>query len=383
MDNDNPKTPTPISDDEAKAEQLADSSKHAANVTREQIKHIYEQSVPNQPQPAASPEQSKAPTLPTNSPYRRTHKDNFDWRQYHSAWQEYYQEYYRRYYNHLDSKKQIEQPGQPQSVTGDDSARVEELKKDVVTQVKRQATKIKRSHHFWPLVTAVLVGTGFLFIQFNTIVFAQVQSYISPGAIEGKNLVITDPTGSTTVSQDPRLIIPKINVDIPLNFDITTTNEADIQNALQTAAVHYKLPEANALPGQFGNAVILGHSSNDVFAKGNYKFAFVLTDQLVPGDTFYIHYKGTRYTYKVTEKKTIAPQDLSALQVGTAKPMATLVTCTPPGTSINRLLVFAEQISPDPAGATQAAAPVANAPTQTTIPGNDPTLLEQLWNLFF
>lgn len=379
MDDDS-KKPAPISDEEAKAEALADTSKHAADLTREQIKHIYEQNPPNMPE---SPKDKPAEPAKPSGPYSRTHKEDFDWRQYHSAWQSYYQEYYRRYYHHLNNKKDFEEDVQAPAVTGDDSARVEELKQDVVTTVKRQAKKIKRSHHFWPLVTALIVGVGFLFIQFNSIVFAQIESYVSPGALEGETLVINDPTGSTAVGPEPKLIIPKINVDIPINFDITTTKEEEIQAALQNAAVQYKLPGASALPGQYGNSVILGHSSNDVFAAGQYKFAFVLTDQLVPGDTFYVHYGGTRYTYKVTEKKVIKPQDLAQLQIGNNKPMVTLVTCTPAGTSINRLLVFAEQINPDPASATTAAANEETNDNQQTIPGNAPTLLEQLWNSFF
>jgi sortase A len=383
--NDDPKqTPAPVGDEDTSAEQLADSSKHAADVTREQIKHIYESNPPNVPEGKQPPKsESERPEEPkSQSPYARTHKKDFDWREYHSAWQTYYQEYYRRYYHHLNSKKSLQEGEKPDAVVGDDSERVEALKKDVVTQVKRHATKIKRSHHFWPLITAAVVGVSFLFVQFNSIVFAQVGSYVSPGALEGQKLIIPDPTGSTKVGPEPRLIIPKINVDVPVNFDITTTDEHTIQNALQDGAVHYKLPGAGALPGQYGNSVILGHSSNDVFAKGQYKFAFVLTDQLVVGDTFYVNYNSTRYTYKVTDKRVIKPQELDALQIGDSKPMLTLVTCTPAGTSINRLLVFAEQINPDPASATQAAPDDATAGNQQ-IPGNAPTLLEQFWSLFF
>ena len=51
MDDSSKKTPAPISDEEAKAEALADTSKHAADVTRERIKHIYEQNSPNTPTP--------------------------------------------------------------------------------------------------------------------------------------------------------------------------------------------------------------------------------------------------------------------------------------------------------------------------------------------
>jgi sortase A len=361
---------------------LADSSQHAADITREQIRRIYEQDPPNMPSGNKYPDKLPEPGEKHDSVYSRTHKDKFDWREYHSAWQGYYQEYYRRYYHHLNSKKSMEELTTQKGATGNDKERAEALRNDILGQVKYQASRFRRSSHFWPLLTACLVGLFFMFIQFNSILFAQVEAYISPGALEGKNLVINDPVSSTKVGPETRLIIPKINVDMPADFTINTLSEDKIQAALQHAAVRYNLPGANALPGQYGNSVILGHSSNDVFAQGQYKFAFVLADHLVPGDTFYVHYNGTRYTYKITEKKVIKPAQINELQIGYDKPMLTLVTCTPAGTSINRLLIYAEQINPDPASATKVAEENQDT-TTAAIPGNAPTLFEQFLGLFF
>lgn len=339
------------------------SQNAAAEVARHQANHAYQSS---------------------ENPYNRTHQENFDWRKYHSAWQEYYAEYYRRYYHQLHSS----QPAQGQTITGSDPAGVahvqpKDLKNEVREQVKKHATSVRRSHHFWPIVSAIAVAAAFLFVQFNSVVFAQVRSYISPGALEGQNKAVVDPNSAVTVGAEPRLIIPKINVDMPVNYDVSSLDENTIQMALRDAAVQYNLPGANAKPGQFGNVSILGHSSNDVFAAGKYKFAFVLSDQLIAGDTFYLHYKGTRYTYKVTDKKVINPNQLDALQIGEDKPMATIITCTPPGTSLKRLLIFGEQISPDPKAATKTETP--NTPPAKTelIPGNAPTLFEQFMKIFF
>jgi sortase A len=58
------------------------------------------------------------------------------------------------------------------------------------------------------------------------------------------------------------------------------------------------------------------------------------------------------------------------------------VTCTPAGTAINRLLVYAEQISPDPA--TASAAPANNQDANPAqVPGNSQTFFERIWNIFF
>ncbi|HEV7952320.1 MAG TPA: hypothetical protein VGO98_03010, partial [Candidatus Saccharimonadales bacterium] len=62
----------------------------------------------------------------------------------------------------------------------------------------------------------------------------------------------------------------------------------------------------------------------------------------------------------------------------TDKPVLTLITCTPLGTSLNRFLVTAEQVSPSPSAA--AAAPEVGATSEpVAIPGNSPTLLERLF----
>jgi sortase A len=222
-----------------------------------------------------------------------------------------------------------------------------------------------------------------LFLQFNTVLVAQVKAYVSPGNLTNDALIV-DPTANANVGPDPKLIIPKINVEVPVDYSISGLSEAQIQSSLRDGATHYNLPGADAVPGQNGNSVILGHSSNDIFNQGKYKFVFVLLDRVVPGDTFYLNYNSKRYIYKVTDVKVIDPTNVSALQIGTSKPYATLVTCTPPGTALKRLLIIGEQISPDPS-----AAPAATQPTQasqsnnTTIPGNEPSWLDNIWNFFF
>ncbi len=336
----------------------------------------------------------KALNPPDTNPYHRTHNDNFDWREYHSAWQQYYQQYYHQYYSqqlHAERQKSLEDraaaaAGKGEMITGSNEAAIEKtkiakLKQDITDTVKSHAHSIRRSHHFVPILTAVIVGAVFIFLQFNSVMFAQVKAYVSPGAINDDALVI-DPTINVAVGPEPKLIIPKINVDVPVDYGIANVDEHQIQLSLRDGATHYNLPGADAVPGQFGNTVILGHSSNDIFNQGAYKFVFVLLDRLEVGDTYYLHYNGVRYIYRVTEKKVIKPTEVAALQIGNAKPMATLITCTPPGTALNRLLIFGEQISPDPSGAAKPPTTTSN-PTSQQIPGNEPSILESIWDFFF
>lgn len=141
--------------------------------------------------------------------------------------------------------------------------------------------------------------------------------------------------------------------------------------------VHYP---TTVMPGQIGNTAFFGHSSNNIFNPGKYKFAFVLLHTLVNGDTFYLTYNNTVYVYKVISTNIVDPSDVGVLgPVPGQTATATLITCDPPGTSLHRLIVVGQQISPNPSGnaVVTAAAPTSGA-APTTLPGNGPTL----WSRF-
>ncbi|HET8669163.1 MAG TPA: sortase, partial [Candidatus Saccharimonadales bacterium] len=187
---------------------------------------------------------------------------------------------------------------------------------------------------------------------------------------------------SVAPSDTPEIIIPKINVQIPVVYDESSIKESDVQRALERGVLHYA---TTVNPGQLGNVAIFGHSSNNIFNKGQYKFAFVLLHKLVPGDIFYLTYGKTVYTYRVYERKVVAPTEVSVLYNVAGKPAtAALITCDPPGTSTNRLIVWGEQISPDPSTATTAGIPPTNSTdTPTELPSEGPTLWNRFWSWLF
>lgn len=173
------------------------------------------------------------------------------------------------------------------------------------------------------------------------------------------------------------IIIPKLNVNAPIVFEPSIA-EVAIQNALRNGVVHYA---GTALPGEPSNAVIVGHSSNDWWEPGNYKFVFALLEKLEPGDQVQVNYQKKRYVYQVSGKKIVAPTEISVLQP-TTDPVLTLITCTPPGTSWKRLIITANQIEPSPIRPEQqpqiAAAQNAN---DAALPGNAPSFFDQLLRL--
>lgn len=321
-----------------------------------------------------------------------------EWQKYHSAWQDYYRKYYEQYYTQqLTSAKQSaattvrdnQAPKNPsQKVAHEDeqdkresAARkkaVEELKSKLLTKVETSAKKARKSRHFIPLAAALVVVLVFGFLQYNQILIANVKAYVTPGSIDPANIIV-EPESTIEVGPESRLIIPKINVDTPVFYDIPS-DKASQDKAMANGVAHFAVPGASSHPGQVGNTVLSGHSSNDVFAQGDYKYIFMQLDKLAKGDIIYANYKGTRYTYRVTNTKEVAPTNVKALVYKTDTPEITLITCTPLGTDLRRLLVTAEQIYPTDTKP----APQDDASDKddkpATIPGeNAPSVLSRLF----
>jgi sortase A len=204
------------------------------------------------------------------------------------------------------------------------------------------------------------------------------ERFIAPFIQPSRSLSNVPLITNSPVGQNPEIIIPKINVQIPVIYGVNSIDERAVQKALEDGVLHYA---DTALPGQNGNVVIVGHSSNNIFNKGKYKFAFVLLSRLEPGDTFYLQKDGKRYTYQIYQKKIVKPNDVSVLGPADRPATATLITCDPPGTSINRLVVTGEQISPDPAQNQPKSTDNILAGKSRIIPSNAPSLWSRLWTL--
>lgn len=149
-----------------------------------------------------------------------------------------------------------------------------------------------------------------------------------------------------------RIIIPKLNLNVPLvtpSFDSLLREdwegvETDIQDALQHGVVHYP---GTARPGQAGNFFITGHSSYYPWAEGKYKTVFARLHELNPGDEYWVYYGGDKHRYIVGEKKEVKPSDVTVLDQPVGERVATIMTCTPVGTTLRRLIVTATEVDPE------------------------------------
>ncbi|MBA3678682.1 sortase [Candidatus Saccharibacteria bacterium] len=253
-------------------------------------------------------------------------------------------------------------------------------------EAKVKLEKLRKHKHFKTARFAIVSFVVFLLLFNFQFMYSQVTYWLTPKQPASTQTIVPNPTTPVTpvVSPTPAevvgpenvLIIPKINVNAPLVF-IDTLEEQKILTALQGGVVHYA---GTANPGENGNSVIFGHSSNDWWEKGNYKFVFVLLEKLVPGDQYEIHYQSRRYVYQVESTKVVQPTDLTVLDQ-TPTPYSTLITCTPPGTSWRRFIVKAKQIAPVPAIPTQEVAhrePSATTNQPSVLPSAPPSVFEQL-----
>ena len=351
----------------------------AANIVRDQLDAIYDDQPKVVTPSATAPTTTQAPqqaAQPQTQSQPQAYRPASSWQQYHSQWQDYYQKYYERYYVgklHQEITKKDDEVKTPKEK---EEGELLDLRQKILSSAKDSAHKARKSRHFIPIISAVVVVIVVAFLQYNEIIFANVQAYVSPGAIDPQNIVV-DPSSNVQVSADPKLIIPKINVDVPVIYNVGLDYNAEMA-AMEKGVAHFAPAGADSVPGQVGNTVFSGHSSNDLFEPGDYKFVFSQLDKLQTGDTIYVNYNSVRYTYSVTKKQVVKPADVSALYGLTDKPYLTLITCTPLGTSLNRLLVTAEQIAPDPSKAT-VANPSDSSKTGASIPGNGPTALEKLF----
>jgi sortase A len=167
-------------------------------------------------------------------------------------------------------------------------------------------------------------------------------------------------------------------VAVPIVWDAVASSEASLNAAMDKGVAWFNIKGANAKPGEMGNFAVSGHSSNDWLDQGEYKFIFARLEQMGEGDAIYVNYNSIRYTYTVTHTQVVKPTEVGALRVGTGKQRITLITCTPLGTALNRLLVFADQVSPDPSAAT-AHTETDDTSSATKMPSNSPTFLERIF----
>jgi LPXTG-site transpeptidase (sortase) family protein len=164
---------------------------------------------------------------------------------------------------------------------------------------------------------------------------------------DGQNAQFLPPVGPP----ENRLVIPKLNLNVPIvipPMDALIAEdwkklEEEIQAGLHDGVVHYP---GTARPGKPGNFFLTGHSSYFPWDDGKYKSVFARLGELKTGDEYWVFYNGDKYRYIVQNKKEIKPSDVTVLDQPIDERISTLMTCTPIGTTLRRLIISAQEVDP-------------------------------------
>lgn len=194
----------------------------------------------------------------------------------------------------------------------------------------------------WPILS---------FFIYDRVMFAKT---ITPISEEGTSLVVpiayaegeaTTNANTWFPTKPQKKVVAPVNsytVSIP-SFGIVGATAIISGDDLSKSLIHYG---GTALPGEYGNTVIFGHSALPQFFRGtkDYKAIFATLPTIKEGDDIVITYDGVEYRYRVFEKVVLDPSDLSTLDQRFDDSYLTLVTCVPPGTYLYRLNVKAKLV---------------------------------------
>ncbi len=164
----------------------------------------------------------------------------------------------------------------------------------------------------------------------------------------GKKSAAIPPLNLEIYPPDMRIVIPRINQNVPVvgvkNENLISRKweelEGDIQKALKSGVIHYP---GTALPGDNGNVVITGHSSYYAWDAGRFKDVFSLLHEVKIGDKVVVYFNQKKFVYQVFDIKVVKPENVDVL-APTSFEQLTLITCTPIGTNLKRLIVTAKLI---------------------------------------
>ncbi len=167
----------------------------------------------------------------------------------------------------------------------------------------------------------ILSLVGFFYV-FSPILLA----YLVPPVVKE----ITAKTGTF-------ITIPKIHAQAPVIEHVDPWSETTYQAALKKGVAHAK---GTSLPGEKGTIFVFAHSTGLPWELTHFNTIFLRLGELEIGDTIEIIKNGKVYYYKVSDKKEVEPSEVNYL-LQTKKNQLILQTCTPIGTSLKRLLIFA------------------------------------------
>lgn len=150
------------------------------------------------------------------------------------------------------------------------------------------------------------------------------------------------PLGIEPVNRESAILIPKIDVNTPIVWDVSVSDENAYLAALNSGVAHAK---GTAHPSsQAGNTYLFAHSTTNPIDIRRYSAVFTLLHQLETDDRIVIFYQGKRYDYLVEKEEVVPSFDTTPLLRSFDQPMLTLQTCDPPGIPKDRRIITARLV---------------------------------------
>lgn len=140
------------------------------------------------------------------------------------------------------------------------------------------------------------------------------------------------------VNDDFGIVIPKIGANSLVVAEVDPLNANEYQQALSTGVAHAK---GSVKPGEQGSVFLFAHSSVNFFEAAKYNSVFYLLHWLKPGDEIWLFYQQKKYIYRVDKLERVRPDRVDYLYQFQPLEKLVLMTCWPPGTSLQRMMVTA------------------------------------------
>lgn len=155
-------------------------------------------------------------------------------------------------------------------------------------------------------------------------------------------LLAPDGTTITPVDTNFGIVIPKIGINAPVISSVNPDDPKAYTDALKQGVAH---ASTSFFPDQNGVVYLFSHSTNYEWFIKDLNAIFYLLKNLEQGDTIVLLYKGKTYTYRLREKRITPPTDTSYIKPIEGERTLILQTCWPPGSTTERLLLFADLIN--------------------------------------
>ncbi len=191
---------------------------------------------------------------------------------------------------------------------------------------------------YYEAIFRIIAIRGVSFAVAEEVVSQEQGNKVSPGFTD----IVAGPKEQILIPIDTEfsILIPKIGANARVFPNVDPSDENAFLPVLQKGVAHAR---GTYFPGQLGNIYLFAHSTDNFWNVGRYNAIFYLLKDLKKGDEVVVFSQNVRHDYVVRNSEVVAPEKVDYItQADTGKELLVLQTCWPPGTTWQRLMVFAK-----------------------------------------